>query len=247
MSFLTASVLRDLSFRTRLGWRPHTINTDSLASLHSTQLARLTLTTFFLPRSIKRISDEGVSSWIDDDYRRSWAANTNTPSRHSNQNYHYSPYRNSAVHKKRNWCGENPPFGALASLHSVELASLVRPHASLSLIVGGARILVEFAFAPPPPRATANRENRNAWHWRNMRRATARSTSSASQQPRAKAGVDRAMDEDLYPGCRLLRLRCGRAFGDPPHAAPCLQTEPYPNAVKMQGAQTAWQEEAASP
>ena len=107
-SFLTASVLRDLSFRTRLGRRPHTINTDSLASLHSTQLARLTLTTFFLPRSIKRISDEGVSSWIDDDYRRSWAANTNTPSRHSNQNYHYSPYRNSAVHKKKLVWGEPP-------------------------------------------------------------------------------------------------------------------------------------------
>ena len=33
----------------------------------------------------------------------------------------------------------------------------------------------------------ANRENRNAWHWRNMRRATARSTSSASQRPRAKS------------------------------------------------------------
>ena len=31
LSFLTASVLRDLSFRTRLGRRPHTINTDSLA------------------------------------------------------------------------------------------------------------------------------------------------------------------------------------------------------------------------
>ena len=48
LSFLTASGLRDLSFRTRLGWRPHTINTDSLASLHSTQLARLTLLTTFL-------------------------------------------------------------------------------------------------------------------------------------------------------------------------------------------------------
>ena len=50
LSFLTASGLRDLSFRTRLGWRPHTINTDSLASLHSTQLTRLTHT-FFFPRS----------------------------------------------------------------------------------------------------------------------------------------------------------------------------------------------------
>ena len=50
LSFLTASVLRDLSFKTRLGRRPHTINTDSLASLHSTQLTRLTLT-FFFPRS----------------------------------------------------------------------------------------------------------------------------------------------------------------------------------------------------
>ena len=190
LSFLTASGLRDLSFRTRLGWRPHTINTDSLASLHSTQLARLTLTTFFLPRSIKRISDEGVSSWIDDDYRRSWAANTNTPSRHSNQNYHYSPYRNSAVHKKRNWCGENPPFGALASLHSVELASLVlvRPHASLSLNVGGARILVEFAFAPPPPRATANRENRNAWHWsRRPRLHNGRARNHTSSSPPASS------------------------------------------------------------
>ena len=50
LSFPMASVLRDLSFRTRLGRRPHTINTDSLASLHSTQLARLTLlTTFFFP------------------------------------------------------------------------------------------------------------------------------------------------------------------------------------------------------
>ena len=52
LSFLTASVLRDLSFKTRLGRRPHTINTDSLASLHSTQLAGLTLT-LFSPRSTK--------------------------------------------------------------------------------------------------------------------------------------------------------------------------------------------------
>ena len=116
LSFLTASVLRDLSFRTRLGRRPHTINADSLASLHSTQLARLTLT-FFFPRSTK-CNRDAVSS----------------------------------------------------------------------LIVGGARILVEFAFAPPP--ATAGRQYRNAW--RNMRRATARSTSSASQRPRAKSRVLRA-------------------------------------------------------
>ena len=60
LSFLTASVLRDLSFRTRLGWRPHTINTDSLASLHSTQLARLTLT-FFFPRSTKCNRDAASS------------------------------------------------------------------------------------------------------------------------------------------------------------------------------------------
>ena len=57
LSFLTASVLRDLSFKTRLGRRPHTINTDSLASLHSTQLARLTLlTTLFFPSFIYFIS-----------------------------------------------------------------------------------------------------------------------------------------------------------------------------------------------
>ena len=62
LSFLTASGLRDLSFRTRLGWRPHTINTDSLASLHSTQLARLTLTLFF-PRSTK-CNRDAVSSLI---------------------------------------------------------------------------------------------------------------------------------------------------------------------------------------
>ena len=111
LSFLTASVLRDLSFRTRLRRRPHTINADSLASLHSTQLDRLTLT-FFFPRSNK-CNRDAVSS----------------------------------------------------------------------LIVGGARILVEFAFAPPP--ATAGRQYRNAW--RNLRRATARSTSSASQRLRAKS------------------------------------------------------------
>ena len=103
LSVLTASVLRDLSFRTRLGRRPHTISTDSIASLHSTQLARLTLT-FFFPRSTKCNSD-GDSS---------------------------------------------------------------------SLIVGGARILVEFAFAPPG--ATAGRQYRKAW--KNLRRATARSTLS---------------------------------------------------------------------
>ena len=62
LSCLTASVLRDLSFRTRLGRRPHTINTDSLASLHSTQLARLTLT-FFFPRSTK-CNRDAVSSLI---------------------------------------------------------------------------------------------------------------------------------------------------------------------------------------
>ena len=60
LSFLTASVLRDLSFKTRLGRRPHTINTDSLASLHSTQLARLTLT-FFFPRSTKCNRDAASS------------------------------------------------------------------------------------------------------------------------------------------------------------------------------------------
>ena len=105
LSFLTASGLRDLSFRTRLGWRPHTINTDSLASLHSTQLARLTLTLFF-PRSTK-CNRDAVSS----------------------------------------------------------------------LVVGGARILVEFAFAHPG--ATAGRQYRNAW--RNMRRATARSNEDETR------------------------------------------------------------------
>ena len=83
-----------------------------------------------------------------------------------------------------------PPFGALASLHSVELASLVlvRPHASLSLIVGGARILVEFAFAPPPPRATANRENRNAWHWsRRPRLHNGRARNHTSSSPPASS------------------------------------------------------------
>ena len=54
------SVLRDLSFKTRLGRRPHTINTDSLASLHSTQLTRLTLT-FFFPRSTKCNRDAASS------------------------------------------------------------------------------------------------------------------------------------------------------------------------------------------
>ena len=78
LSFLTASVLRDLSFRTRLGRRPHTINTDSLASLHSTQLARLTLTTLFFPRSTKCNSD-GVSSSMIVGLGRQ----TPTPSRHS--------------------------------------------------------------------------------------------------------------------------------------------------------------------
>ena len=62
LSFLTASVLRDLSFRTRLGRRPRTINTDSLASLHSTQLDRLTLT-FFFPGSTK-CNRDAVSSLI---------------------------------------------------------------------------------------------------------------------------------------------------------------------------------------
>ena len=60
LSFLTASVLRDLSFKTRLGRRPHTINADSLASLHSTQLTRLTLT-FFFPRSTKCNRDAASS------------------------------------------------------------------------------------------------------------------------------------------------------------------------------------------
>ena len=62
LSFLTASVLRDLSYRTRLGRRPHTINTDSLASLHSTQLDRLTLT-FFFPGSTK-CNRDAVASLI---------------------------------------------------------------------------------------------------------------------------------------------------------------------------------------
>ena len=62
LSVLTASVLRDLSFRTRLGRRPRTINTDSLASLHSTQLDRLTLT-FFFPGSTK-CNRDAVSSLI---------------------------------------------------------------------------------------------------------------------------------------------------------------------------------------
>ena len=105
LSFLTASVLRDLSFRTRLGRRPHTINTDSLASLHSTQLARLTLTLF-------------------------------------------------------------PPRSTTCNRDAVS-----------SLIVGGARILVEFAFAPPG--ATAGRQYRTAW--RNMRRATARSNEDETR------------------------------------------------------------------
>ena len=62
LSFLTASVLRDLSSKTRLGRRPHTINTDSIAPLHSTQLARLTLT-FFFPRSTT-CNRDAVSSLI---------------------------------------------------------------------------------------------------------------------------------------------------------------------------------------
>ncbi len=172
MSVLLASVLRDVSSRTRLGRRSQTITTSSLASLHSTQLAGLTLT-LFSPRSTK--------------------------------------------------CNRDP----------------VSP-----LIVGGGRILVEFpirACALAAANVAMPRETTCA------HQPLPPTTSSASQQPRAQACVDRAKDEDLYPGCRLLRLRCGRAFGDPPHAAPCLQTEPYPNAVKMQGAQTAWQEEAASP
>ena len=43
--------------------------------------------------------------------------------------------------------------------------------------VGGARILVEFAFAPPG--ATAGRQYRTAW--RNMRRATARSNEDETR------------------------------------------------------------------
>ena len=116
LSFLTASVFRELSFRTRLGRRPHTINTDSLASLHSTQLDRLTLT-FFFPGSTK--------------------------------------------------CNRD---------------------AVASLIVGGARILVEFAFAPPPPRATANRENSNAWHWsRRPRLHNGRARNHTSSSPPASS------------------------------------------------------------
>ena len=141
-SFLTASVLRDLSFRTRLGRRPHTINTDSLASLHSTQLARLTLTTtFFFPRSITCISDDGVSS---------------------------------------------------------------------SLIVGGARIQVEFAVAPPG--ATAGRQYRKAW--KNLRRATARSTSSASHPP----GIARAI-------CvTALAMALARGEWSPKQPTPCKKS-----------------------
>ena len=57
LSVLLASVLRDHSFRTRLGRRSQIITTSSLASLHSTQLARLTLlTTFFFPSCISFIS-----------------------------------------------------------------------------------------------------------------------------------------------------------------------------------------------
>ena len=40
LSFLKAIVVRDLSFRTRLRRHPHLINIDSLASTHSTSLAR---------------------------------------------------------------------------------------------------------------------------------------------------------------------------------------------------------------
>ena len=138
LSFLTASGLRDLSFRTRLGWRPHTINTDSLASLHSTQLARLTLT-FFFPRSTK-CNRDAVSS----------------------------------------------------------------------LIVGGARILVEFAFAPPG--ATAGRQYRKAW--KNLRRATARSTSSASHPP----GIARAI-------CvTALAMALARGEWSPKQPTPCKKS-----------------------
>ena len=138
LSFLTASGLRDLSFRTRLGWRPHTINTDSLASLHSTQLTRLTLT-FFFPRSTK-CNRDAVSS----------------------------------------------------------------------LLVGGARILVEFAFAPPG--ATAGRQYRKAW--KNLRRATARSTSSASHPP----GIARAI-------CvTALAMALARGEWSPKQPTPCKKS-----------------------
>ena len=138
LSFLTASVLRDLRFRTRLGRRPHTTNTGSLAPLHSTQLARLTLT-FFSPRSTKCKSD-----------------------------------------------------------------------AVSSLIVGGARILVEFAFAPPG--ATAGRQYRKAW--KNLRRATARSTSSASHPP----GIARAI-------CvTALAMALARGEWSPKQPTPCKET-----------------------
>ena len=138
LSFLTASVLRDLSFGTRIGRRPHTIYTDSLASLHSTQLARLTLT-FFFPRSTK-CNRDAVSS----------------------------------------------------------------------LIVGGARILVEFAFAPPG--ATAGRQYRKAW--KNLRRATARSTSSASHPP----GIARAI-------CiTALAMALARGEWSPKQPTPCKKS-----------------------
>ena len=76
--------------------------------------------------------------------------------------------------------------------------------------VGGARILVEFAFAPPG--ATAGRQYRKAW--KNLRRATARSTSSASHPP----GIARAI-------C-VTALAMALAHGEwsPKQPTPCKNT-----------------------
>ena len=78
------------------------------------------------------------------------------------------------------------------------------------MIVGGARILVEFAFAPP--RATAGRQYRKAW--RNLRRAKARSTSSASHPP----GIARAI-------CvTALAMALARGEWSPKQPTPCTET-----------------------
>ena len=125
LSFLTASGLRDLSFRTRLGWRPHTINTDSLASLHSTQLARLTLTTFFFPRSIKRISNDGVSSSMMIMGRG--RQTPTTPSRHSKIHIEIKiiiivPIGTALYTKREMGVGRTPPVAP--SRHSTRSNSL---------------------------------------------------------------------------------------------------------------------------
>ena len=79
-----------------------------------------------------------------------------------------------------------------------------------SLIVGGARILVEFAFAPPG--ATAGRQYRKAW--KNLRRATARSTSSASHPP----GIARAI-------CvTALAMALARGEWSPKQPTPCKKS-----------------------